>query len=185
MNIRTAGFFGGHAFNEQTQEYKDAKETAKLLAKSGLMVINGGGPGIMRASTQGAHEGGGEVLAVTCYYGGWGRANFEGVDKLNKFDKEIIADNYFVRTQRLLEMGDVHIVFRGGSGTISEWGMTWAMSRIHEGGHKPIILFGEFWREIMEVVTKKMLIQQGKESLYTIVKKPDEVLDLINSYRDR
>lgn len=183
MSIKTAGFFGGHAFSENTQEYKDAKETAKHLAKMGLMIVNGGGPGIMKASTEGAHEGGGKVLAVTTYYGGWGRANFEGVDETNKFDKEIIADNYFTRTQKLLEIGDVHIVFRGGEGTISEWGMTWALSRIHEGGNKPIILFGDFWQDIMDVINEKMLIKQGKEALYQIVTKPDQAADLVKAYR--
>lgn len=183
MNIKTAGFFGGHAFTENTQEYKYAKETARLLAKSGLMVVNGGGPGIMKASTEGAHAGGGKVLAITTYYGGWGRANFEGTDDTNKFDKEIIADNYFTRTQKLLETGDVHIIFRGGEGTISEWGMTWALSKIHEGGNKPIILFGDFWQDIMDVVNEKMLIKQGKDALYQIVTKPDQVADLVSSYR--
>lgn len=183
MNIKTAAFFGGHDYSESSEEFKNAKETARLLAKMGLLVINGGGSGIMKASTQGAHEGGGSVLAITCYYGGWGRPNFEGVDGENNFDKEMIEENYYTRTSKLLEMGDVHIIFNGGSGTISEFGMTWAMSRIHEGDNKPIILFGDFWKQILGVITKYMLIPQGNEALYSIVTKPSQVVDIVNARR--
>ncbi len=183
MNIKTASFFGGHAYSESSQEYKDAKETARLLAKMGILVVNGGGPGIMKAATVGAHEGGGSVLAITCYYGGWGRPNFEGVDPENKFDKEIIEENYYSRTSKLLEMGDAHIIFNGGSGTVSEFGMTWAMSRIHQGDNKPIILFGDFWKDIMKTITKCMLIPQGNEALYTIVNNPQSAVDAINARR--
>lgn len=185
MNIKTAAFLGGHAYMPGNKEYEDAKQTAKLLAKSGLMILNGGGSGIMRASTEGAKQGGGTVLAVTTYYGGYGRKNFEGVDLENKFDKEVIADDYFERTEKLLRMGDVHIIFNGGSGTVSEFGMTWAMSKIHDGANKPIILFGEFWKEILKVMQKNMLIKQGEEMLFRVVTKPDEVLDVINSIRTR
>src|SRR3989344_8883282 len=51
-------FLGGAGINSDEQEYKDAYETAKLLAQNGYTVVNGGGPGIMTAATQGAHAGG-------------------------------------------------------------------------------------------------------------------------------
>lgn len=185
MNIKTVAFLGGHAYTPANQEYVDAKETAKLLAKSGLIILNGGGSGIMRASTEGGKEGGGMVMAITTYYGGIGRSHFEGVDPLNKFDKEIITDDYFQRTEKLLRNGDVHIIFNGGSGTVSEFGMTWAMSRIHDGANKPIILFGSFWREILKSMEKYMLIKQGEEMLFRVVETPKEAFDVINSLRER
>ena len=67
MNIKTVAFLGGHAYTPANQEYVDAKETAKLLAKSGLIILNGGGSGIMRASTDGGQAGGGLVLSVRTY----------------------------------------------------------------------------------------------------------------------
>src|SRR3989344_2168318 len=111
MNIKTAAFLGGAEVSPESQIYKDATETARLLSTSG----------------------------ITTYLGGVGRSNYEGVDPLNNFDKEIIERDYFERTSRLLREGDAHIIFKGGEGTISEFGMTWAMSKIHEGENKPII----------------------------------------------
>lgn len=185
MNIKTAAFLGGHDYMPGNLVYEQAKETAKLLAKSGLIILNGGGSGIMRASTEGAKEGGGMVMAITTYYGGMGRSNFEGVDPLNKFDKEIITDNYFERTEKLLRNGDVHVIFNGGSGTVSEFGMTWAMSKIHNGQNKPIILFGAFWKEILKSLETHMLIKQGEEMLFRVVETPIQAFDVINGMRER
>jgi predicted Rossmann-fold nucleotide-binding protein len=79
----------------------------------------------------------------------------------------------------MLQNSDVHIVFKGSTGTISEFGMTWASSRIHEGNHKPIILFGEFWKEITDVITKNMLMRPGEVELLKICTTPQEVLEYI------
>ena len=183
MNIKTVSFLGGHAISPESQMYKEATEIAKLCAKSGLIVLNGGGPGIMKAATDGAHLGGGVVVGITTYLGGVGRSNYEGTDPNNKFDKEIIEEDYFDRTKRLLREGDVHIIFKGGEGTISEFGMTWAMSRIHEGFSKPIILYGLFWKNIMKAFEDNMFIRQGSEALYHIVDNPNKVMEVINIYR--
>lgn len=185
MNIKTVTFLGGHTYIPGNKEYEDAKKTANLLAKSGLIILNGGGSGIMRASTEGAKLGGGMVMGITTYYGGMGRSNFEGVDPLNKFDKEIICDDYFQRTEKLLRNGDVHIIFNGGSGTVSEFGMTWAMSKIHDGTNKPIILFGIFWKDILKTMQKHMLIKQGEEMLFKVVTTPEQAFDIINGMRGR
>ena len=183
--IRTAAFLGGHQIQPDSQDFIWARDTAKLCAKAGLTVINGGGPGIMRASTQGAHDGGGQVLAITTYYGGYGRSDYEGVDKENTFDKEIIATDYFERTEKLLRMGDVHLFFRGTQGTLSEFAMSWEVSLLHKGNNKPIILFGDFWKGILTAIEREMYIKQGTDLLYKIVNSAEEAMDIINSYRSK
>ncbi|HRY56815.1 MAG TPA: hypothetical protein P5014_01490, partial [Patescibacteria group bacterium] len=45
---------GGAAWNEEDEPYIQAKATAKILAENGYGIVNGGGPGVMRASTEGA-----------------------------------------------------------------------------------------------------------------------------------
>ena len=72
-------FLGGAAWKNEDEPYIQAKETAKLLAENGYGIVNGGGPGVMRASTEGAHEGGAGVLAVT-YHPNKPKRHFEGVD---------------------------------------------------------------------------------------------------------
>jgi ribulose-phosphate 3-epimerase len=178
--IKKIAFLGGASWEENEQVFKDALETAKILAKNGYQIVDGGGPGVMRAATMGAHAGGGKALAVT-YHPNKIKKNYEGVDPENQFDEEIITLDYFDRTKVMLQNSDVHIVFNGSSGTISEFGMTWASSRIHEGNHKPIILFGDFWEEIIKVLKKHMRIRPGEDQLLKICNTPQEVLSYIKS----
>lgn len=49
-------------FADATREdplYKEAYEAAQVLAQAGFVIINGGGPGVMRAASEGAKAVGG------------------------------------------------------------------------------------------------------------------------------
>lgn len=174
----TVCFLGGAAWIENEEPYIQAFETAKLLAENGYTIVNGGGPGVMRASTKGAHAGGGKVLAVT-YYPNKPKRHFEGADKDNNFDFEVKTLDYFDRTKVMLQTTDVHIIFKGSIGTLSEFGMTWINSWIHEPNDKPIILFGYFWNDLLDVIEKNMIIKLGERNLLNICNNPQEVLEII------
>ena len=117
-NITVFGFADA---TEKDQVWKDAFATAKLLAENGYTIVNGGGPGVMKAATLGAHAGGGKVIGVSFYPKN--APLFEGRDKTNLVDKEIVTEHYLERTMKLLEEGDAYITFKGGTGTLSEFGM--------------------------------------------------------------
>ena len=179
--IRKIGILGGASWEKDDQPYIDAYNVAKLLAENGYEIVNGGGPGVMRASTEGAKAGGARVLSVT-YHPNKPKLNYEGTDPLNHFDEEVITLDYFDRTKVLLQNTNLHIVFKGASGTISEFGMTWASSRIHEGNNKPIILYGEFWNEILDCICKSMGIRPGERELLKVCATPEEVLEYTQSF---
>ena len=181
MTINKASILGGADFQPGDETYQDVFETAKLLAENGLTVINGGGPGVMRAATEGAHQANGHVIGVT-YDPTYEHAKYEGRDPSNRFDEEVVTADYFHRTKTVLEMADVHIVFRGGTGTISEFGMSWALSRIHYGHHIPIILFGQFWEEITGCLRKHMYMRPDEFVLYRIVTSPQEVINRVREF---
>jgi uncharacterized protein (TIGR00725 family) len=180
MKIEKASFLGGADFQPGDDTYTAAFDTARLLASNGMTILNGGGPGVMRAATEGAHEASGHVIGVT-YYPKYERAVYEGRDPLNYFDEEIITANYFERTQTLLELGDVHIVFKGGTGTISEFGMSWALSRIHHGHSIPLLLFGEFWEEITDCFRRHMYMRPDEFRIYYVVTSPEGAMERIRS----
>ena len=176
--VKKIAFLGGSAWKENEAAYMGAKETAKLLAENGYEIYNGGGPGVMRASTIGGHEGGGEVTAVT-YHPNKKKRHYEGVDLENKFDDEILTLNYFDRTKVMLENTDVHIVFNGSLGTLSEFAMTWILSWIHEPNNKPIILYGEFWHEFVAWMKSRMYLRDKEDRIIKICITPEEVLEYI------
>lgn len=178
--VKAVSFFGFADAQPDSELYRSAFEVAKKLAENGLEVINGGGPGVMRAATDGAHAGGGRATIATFYPKFIN--HFEGKDKLNKADKEIIEDNYLERTMKLLELGNAYVIFNGGTGTLSELGMAWGLAYLYFGRHKPLILYGSFWHEIMESLVSNMLIaQQRPESLkvYKIVTTPEAVVEAL------
>ncbi len=180
MKITNVAFLGYAEAKPEDQDYKDAFETAKLLAQAGYAIINGGGPGIMRAATEGAHAGGGKAIGIT-YYPEAKEANFEGRDPENKFDEEVIADTYVERTLRIMSMADVYLIFNGGTGTISEFGMAWGLARIHFGHHRPLVLFGDFWHRIIEAIGKSMPLRPEELKVYHIVTTPQEALIKVKS----
>ncbi|MDP2734895.1 MAG: LOG family protein [bacterium] len=171
-NITIFGFADSH---EDRPEWKDAFETSRLLAEHGYTIVNGGGPGVMKASTLGAKEANGKVIGVSFYPKD--APYFEGRDKSNPIDQEIKTANYLERTLRLLDMGDAYVLFKGGTGTISEFGMVWGTARLYYGKHKPFILYGSFWHEIMEAIAKSMYIRGEELKVYRIVDTPGEVLE--------
>lgn len=176
--VKRVAFLGGNEWNENDQPFKDSYETAKLLSLAGYGIVNGGGPGIMRAATKGAHAGGGRVLAIT-YHPNKIKVHYEGVDVKNDFDEEVITLDYFDRTKVMLQNSDVHIVFNGSIGTLSELGMTWILSWIHEPNFKPIILFGSFWEKFINIIKTEMLLKHDEEHLLKICTTPEEVLNYV------
>ena len=178
--INKIAFLGGAAWKENDQTYKDAYETAKLVAQNGYEIVNGGGPGVMRASTYGARAGKGKVLAVT-YHPNKPKRHYEGTDPLNIPDEEVVTLDYFDRTKVMLQNTDLHIVFNGSLGTLSELGMTWISSWIHEPNKKPIILYGLFWQDIVNALAVHMCISAEEIKILKILGSPTEVLEYIKS----
>lgn len=172
--IKTVTFFGFSESKPGDAEYDAAFQTAKLLAQNGYNIVNGGGPGVMRAATEGAHAGGGKVTVVA--FIPKDMTHFEGRDSQNQADEEIIRENYLERTLELINRGDIYVVFNGGTGTISEFGMAWGLARLYFGHHKPLILYGAWWHEIMEAIAQKMKIRDLELKVYRIVTTPQEVL---------
>lgn len=162
--------------------YEDAKAVAKLLAQKGYVVANGGGPGVMRATSEGAKLGGGKVIGVTFYPKDV--ANFEGRDKNNPMDEEIKTGSYLERTLKLLEVGQAYVIFKGGTGTISEFGMAWGLARLYFGHHKPLILYGKFWENIITAFVANMRMRPEELQVYRVVDSPGEVVAALEMFEE-
>ncbi|MDP3948182.1 MAG: LOG family protein [bacterium] len=176
-SINQVAIFGSSHTDEKSQLYKEAFEVCKKLAEAGYALVDGGGPGVMRAASLGAKAGGGRVIGVT--FEGNERMHFEGRDSLNKVDVEIKTKNYLERTLTLLKEGQVYVVFNGGTGTISEFGMAWGLAKLYFGHHKPLILYGKFWKNIIQVFKDNMLMRPEELEVYKIVDNPEAVLQAI------
>lgn len=174
-------FLGYADAKEADDPFKAAREVAKLCAQKGYTIVNGAGPGIMKAATIGAHEGGGKAIGITFYPEDI--PVFEGRDESNKVDELIVERNYLERTLKLLETGQIFIIFNGGTGTISEFGMAWGLARLYFGHHKPLILYGDFWQDIIFAFTKGMYIRAEERHVFKIVNTPQKAMAAIEEFR--
>ena len=181
--IKNIAFFGDAAVKKDSPLYKQAFDVAKLLATEGYTIVNGGGPGVMDASTQGAEEVGGETLTVTFYPEN--APGFEGRYVGNIPDREIITTNYIDRMFKLLEHADMFIIFKGGSGTISEFGTAWVLAKLYHGHHKPFILYGSFWHEVISVLKKNLNLDRHELEVFEIVEKRSDILPTIREFEHR
>jgi uncharacterized protein (TIGR00725 family) len=172
QKIKQISYFGFADADKSDPLYKEAYECAKFLASKGYDTINGGGPGTMRAFSEGAKASGGKVTGVTFYPKDI--TNFEGRDPQNPIDQEIVTANYLERTLKLLELGDAYIAFKGGTGTISEFGMAWGLGRLYFEHHKPLLLYGEFWNNIISAFVANMRIRPEELKVYRVVNSPEE-----------
>ncbi len=175
--IKNVAFFGDANISQSDPVYQDAFAVSKMLAERGFAIVNGGGPGVMDASTQGAIAGNGETISVTFYPKD--ATNFEGRYLGNVTSEEIVTSNYIERMFKLMEHSDMFIIFKGGSGTISELGTAWVLANIYFGHHKPFLLYGEFWLDIIDSLRRNMNIDSKEMSVFEIVTRREDVYPAI------
>lgn len=180
--IKTVACLGFADAQPDDPLFKEAYEVGRILAENGFVVANGGGPGVMRGTTDGAKSANGHVIGVTFYPKDV--ANFEGRDKNNMIDEEIKTDNYLARTLKLLEVGQAFVIFKGGTGTISEFGMAWGLARLYFGHHKPLILYGKFWENIMAAFIANMRMRPEEFQVYRVVNSPEEVIKSLELFEE-
>src|SRR3989338_4154251 len=181
--IQNVTFLGYADAKQADDPFKAAYEVARLCAQKGYTIVNGGGPGVMKASTMGAKSANGKAIGVTFFPKDI--PVFEGRDETNKVDHLIVVENYLERTLKLLELGHIYVIFNGGTGTISEFGMAWGLARLYFGHHKPLVLYGDFWQEIIFAFTKGMYIRAEERNVFKIVNKPQDALDAILEFEKK
>ena len=178
--IQKIAFFGDSAINDSDPVYKDAFEIAKVLATAGYTIVNGGGPGVMNASTEGAEAVHGRTVSVTFYPEN--TTGFEGRYARNVTDKEIVTKDYIDRMFGLMENADAFIIFKGGTGTISELGTAWVLAKLYHGHHKPFILFGSFWRNVIGCIKENLNIDKNELDVFKIIERKEDVLPAIKDF---
>jgi uncharacterized protein (TIGR00730 family) len=178
--IKSVAFFGDADISPADETYIAAFDVAEALAKEGYVIVDGGGPGVMEAATSGAEKANGKTISVT--FDPVKAPGFEGKYIGNVTDKEVVTTNYIERMFKLMEYGDSFIIFKGGSGTMSEFGTAWVLAKLYYGHHKPFILFGDHWIPIIDAIRDNMNIDAKEYSVFEICRNTEEVLRAIQRF---
>jgi len=171
--------FGDADESEIGSTFDVVKEIATELAKSGYTIINGGGPGIMKAATLGAKEGGGKVEAIVVDPK-YQPKNFEGMDKesYDMADDKYMAKSFEERENVLIDRADAYVVFKGGTGTLFELASVWQNAKIL-ASKKPIIIFGKDWQEIIEMIRLNLPITSDELKSISFADSIEEIKEIL------
>ncbi|MCX7879855.1 MAG: LOG family protein [Ignavibacteria bacterium] len=168
----TAVIFGNGKCLQDSGTYKFAFEVGRLLGEKGYNIVNGGYYGVMEASAKGASSFQVERIGVVLR---------KGVKVPNIFLTRIIeVDTYLERLQKLVELGDIFLVFYGGSGTLLEF---FALLALKERSflQKEIICCGRKWLDFFQCLDTLCENFEKIDFLKNVkvAFKPEEILKLI------
>jgi uncharacterized protein (TIGR00730 family) len=146
--------FGSARVKPGTPVYDEVKRLAKTLSSMGCEVITGGGPGLMQAANEGAHEGrsteGQRSVGI--------RIALPFEQSVNKFvDDSYEHKTFFTRLHHFALASDAFVVVPGGIGTVLETLMIWQLLQVKHLRKMPLILIGEMYQDLLEWSKEHML----------------------------
>ncbi len=174
--------FGSARTKKEDAYYQIAYELGGLLAREGLSVITGGGPGIMEATNKGAMEVGGASAGVGIELP-FEASNNAYIDA----DKNIMFRYFFVRKLMFLKYSQAFVAFPGGLGTLDELFESLTLSQTGKTPKFPILLVGrDYWSGLLDWLKGNLLeegnISEGDLELFRVVDTADEVMDAITGF---
>ncbi len=143
--------FGSARIGRDSPYFSAALETGRKLTQAGFTVITGGGPGIMEAANQGAHEAGGCSVGLNIQL-----PHEQGI---NSFVNLPLNFHYFfVRKIMFVKYAAGFVIFPGGFGTLDE--LFEALTLIQTGklDNFPVVLYDHhFWDPLVSWIDHELL----------------------------
>jgi len=168
--------FGSARITPDSPIYTRAMEVGAALARRGVAVITGGGPGIMEAANRGCAEAGG--LSVGC------NIELPNEQAFNDWVQVGVEfRHFFVRKTMFVKYAQGFVIFPGGYGTLDELFEALTLSQTGKIEHFPIVLFGcAYWTGLLswlrdEALEQRMVSAEDLD-LVRITDDPEEAADL-------
>jgi uncharacterized protein (TIGR00730 family) len=182
--VRKVSIFGSTRVAESDPYYHLARELAQGLARAGMMVITGAGPGIMQAG----HEGAGRQNSFGV------NIRLPSIQDANPFirDDPKLMNFHFFFTRKLMfvKEADAVVVFPGGFGTQDELFESITLVQTGKSPVVPILLIdrpdGTYWSRWQEFLRDDMMsrgyIDANEMNLVKIVTAADAAVNEIATF---
>lgn len=145
-----ACIFGSARLREENPTYHMVFELARLLAREGIDVLTGGGPGLMEAGNRGAEVGQEEAGTNSLSFGLPIALEFEP-DPNYHLDVRRHHYRFSYRLDDFMRLSNIVICTPGGIGTLLELFFSWQLVQVHHIERRPIILLDrKFWGGLLE-----------------------------------
>lgn len=165
--------FGGSRCEENTPEYREAKDLGARLAEAGFTICTGGYLGVMEAASRGAREKGGRVFGIVMN---------QFKSEPNRYLTDKVATNHFYeRLQNLIERSSAFIALRGGMGTVTEVSLVWNKLQTGVINKRPLVLLGKCWKPVVEAWQKNLVVSDKDVSLLNFADTVEEAVEIIEN----
>ncbi|HXH72730.1 MAG TPA: LOG family protein [Mariprofundaceae bacterium] len=141
--------FGSSRTSPDDPLFGDVEQLCEKLGRAGWNGVTGGHQGMMAAFSQGIRAGGGHIRGITL-------ERFPTPPR-NSLSEEVRARDFFDRMRSLIEDADAYLVLPGGLGTLAELAMTWDLLAIRVLEPRPLILYGDMWQPLIEVIREQLV----------------------------
>ncbi|MDO8278411.1 MAG: TIGR00730 family Rossman fold protein [Burkholderiaceae bacterium] len=174
--LRNAHYFEqARAFGRLVTQHSAGKAPADML-----FICTGGGPGIMQAANQGAHEAGGISVGLSIALPMEESANPFVTPALSfKFHYFALRKMHFMMRAKAL------VAFPGGFGTLDELFEVITLVQTRKAKPVPIVLFGsDYWRRLLnlEVLVEEGAISRDDLALFTYADDPAVAWETISAF---
>ncbi|MFO1244376.1 MAG: TIGR00730 family Rossman fold protein [Ramlibacter sp.] len=163
------------AFGRLVAEYSKGKP-----APDELFICTGGGPGIMQAANQGAHEGGAMSVGLAIALPMEEAANPYVTPALSfKFHYFALRKMHFMMRAKAL------VAFPGGFGTLDELFEVITLVQTRKARPVPIVLFGsDYWKRLLnlDVLVEEGAISPDDLKLFQYADDPQTAWDLVKAF---
>lgn len=176
---RAVTVFGSARTKPGTLQYELGRQIGTALAKEGVAVITGGGPGTMEAANRGAKDADGQSIGLGI------ELPFE--QGLNEYvDLGINFRYFFVRKTMFLKYSQGFVCLPGGFGTLDELFEALTLVQTKKVTKFPVVLFGtEYWGGLVDWIRESVLefgnISPGDLDLIHVT---DDVDDMVRVVHD-
>jgi len=161
--------------------YELTVRIAETLAKAGYAVISGGGPGIMEAANKGAHQAGGQSVALNI--------GLPEEQVPNPYANISLDFRYFfTRKVMFVKYAYGFVVMPGGFGTLDECFTALTLIQTRRSRNVPVILVGDdYWRGLYdwmaEGVRRGYFTKEDRRSI-RFTEDPGEIVRIVNEYAE-
>ena len=160
--------FGSARIKYTHPVYKQVEKLAELIAKEGIDIVTGGGPGLMDAASRGHLKGRKSskvhTIGLTISLPREQRDSYH-LDVKQQFEK------FSGRLDHFMQLSNAVVVSPGGVGTALEFFYTWQLIQVKHTCTIPVILLGDMWIGLLDWVKKyplkkKFLDKKDLEFIY-------------------
>lgn len=170
--------FGSARFREGHKYYELSRDLGARIAKEGLTVMTGGGPGVMEAANRGAFEAGGKSVGCNIQLP-------EEQEPNPYMQKWVKIKFFFVRKVLLVKYSYAFVVMPGGAGTMDELFETLTLIQTATIHDFPIVVMGkEFYMPLTDMLNKMVAEKTIAEEDLLLIKFTDDPAEAVLHIRN-